>query len=130
MGTGLWATGPGADKATPETVTTYAYDASGRLRQVWDPRISPALKIAYAYDSDGRVATLTEPGEPPWTLSAPPRRTAPTTTGPARFTHHGTTPVTQGRGYGPIEGAADLGQWCALPSNLGRRAPSPKQPDE
>lgn len=65
----LWATDPGADKATAETVTAYAYDASGRLRQVWDPRISPALKIAYTYDSDSRVATLTEPGEQPWTFS-------------------------------------------------------------
>lgn len=65
----LWATDAGAGNATAETVATYAYDTSGRLRQVWDPRISPALKIAYTYDSDGRVATLTEPGELPWTFS-------------------------------------------------------------
>ncbi|WP_306457902.1 DNRLRE domain-containing protein [Streptomyces sp. SA15] len=65
----LWATDPGASAATAETVASYAYDASGRLRQVWDPRISPALKTQYTYDSDGRVATLTKPGELPWTFT-------------------------------------------------------------
>ncbi|MFJ8667156.1 DNRLRE domain-containing protein [Streptomyces sp. NPDC093600] len=65
----LWATSPGASAATAETVAQYAYDASGRLREVWDPRISPALKTAYAYDSAGRLTTLTEPGELPWTLT-------------------------------------------------------------
>ncbi|MFJ8004069.1 DNRLRE domain-containing protein [Streptomyces fagopyri] len=65
----LWATDPGAAKATVETLATYAYDGSGRLRQVWDPRISPALKISYTYDSDDRIATVTEPGDLPWTLS-------------------------------------------------------------
>ncbi|MEV5847796.1 DNRLRE domain-containing protein [Streptomyces sp. NPDC051985] len=65
----LWATEPGAAKATAETVADYAYGASGKLRQVWDPRISPALKTEYTYDSDGRVATLTEPGELPWTFT-------------------------------------------------------------
>ncbi|MGW2618912.1 DNRLRE domain-containing protein [Streptomyces sp. NPDC001500] len=65
----LWATDPGASAATAETVASYAYDASGRLRQVWDPRVSPALKTQYAYDSDGRVTTLTKPGELPWTLT-------------------------------------------------------------
>ncbi|MFB7336883.1 DNRLRE domain-containing protein [Streptomyces adustus] len=65
----LWATAPGGSAATAETVASYAYDASGRLRQVWDPRISPALKTQYTYDSDGRVATLTEPGKLPWTFA-------------------------------------------------------------
>ncbi|MHC3473272.1 DNRLRE domain-containing protein [Streptomyces sp. 7R007] len=65
----LWATDPGASAATAETVADYAYDGSGRLRQVWDPRISPALKTQYTYDSDGRVATLTNPGEAAWTLT-------------------------------------------------------------
>ncbi|MFF7361385.1 DNRLRE domain-containing protein [Streptomyces sp. NPDC008125] len=62
----LWATGPGASAATAETVASYAYDANGRLAQVWDPRVSPALKTAYTYDTDGRVSTLTPPGELPW----------------------------------------------------------------
>ncbi|WP_329252181.1 DNRLRE domain-containing protein [Streptomyces sp. NBC_01478] len=65
----LWATDPGASAATAETLATYAYGSSGKLRQVWDPRISPALKTEYTYDSDGRVATLTKPGELPWTFT-------------------------------------------------------------
>ncbi|MFI6249947.1 DNRLRE domain-containing protein [Streptomyces sp. NPDC051016] len=65
----LWATAPGDSAATAETLATYAYGASGRLRQAWDPRISPALKTEYTYDSDGRVTTLTEPGELPWTFA-------------------------------------------------------------
>ncbi|MGW7431519.1 DNRLRE domain-containing protein [Streptomyces sp. NPDC054861] len=65
----LWATSPGAGAATAETVAQYAYDASGRLREVWDPRTSPVLKTAYGYDGAGRLTTLTEPGELPWTLT-------------------------------------------------------------
>ncbi|MFH9663458.1 DNRLRE domain-containing protein [Streptomyces sp. NPDC017248] len=65
----LWATTPGASAATTETLASYTYDASGRLSEVWDPRISPALKTRYTYDSNGRVATLGEPGELPWTFS-------------------------------------------------------------
>ncbi|MCE7003801.1 RHS repeat protein [Kibdelosporangium philippinense] len=64
----LWATDPGASAATSTTVSKYAYDQQGRLREVWDPRISPALKTAYAYDAAGRVDTVTEPGQLPWTL--------------------------------------------------------------
>ncbi|XUL90092.1 RHS repeat-associated core domain-containing protein [Streptomyces galilaeus] len=65
----LWATTPSASAATAETLATYAYGSSGKLRQVWDPRISPVLKTEYTYDSDGRVATLTKPGELPWTFT-------------------------------------------------------------
>ncbi|MFD4562151.1 DNRLRE domain-containing protein [Streptomyces sp. NPDC058469] len=65
----LWATDPGASTATAETLASYAYGASGKLRQVWDPRISPELKAEYTYDSDGRVATLTSPGQLPWTFT-------------------------------------------------------------
>ncbi|MGW5651541.1 DNRLRE domain-containing protein [Streptomyces humi] len=64
-----WATDPGASAATATVVSQYAYDTSGRLREQWDPRISPALKTAYTYDSAGRVATLTPPGELPWTFT-------------------------------------------------------------
>ncbi|MFJ3792430.1 DNRLRE domain-containing protein [Kitasatospora sp. NPDC090091] len=64
----LWSTDPGASAATPVVVSQYAYDDQGRLREVWDPRISPALKTAYAYDASGRVTTVTEAGELPWTL--------------------------------------------------------------
>ncbi|WUH91013.1 phospholipase A2 [Streptomyces sp. NBC_00433] len=65
----VWATNPGATTATATAVAQYAYDDAGRLRQVWDPRISPALKTSYGYDSDGRVITLTPPGELPWAFT-------------------------------------------------------------
>lgn len=48
------------------TVAKYAYDDRGRLREVWDPRITPQLKTTYEYDSDGRVIALGTPGELPW----------------------------------------------------------------
>ncbi|UIX31309.1 DNRLRE domain-containing protein [Streptomyces sp. GQFP] len=65
----LWTTLPGGSAATAETVSSYAYNTSGQLRQVWDPRVSPALKTEYTYDSDGRIATYTQPGELPWTFT-------------------------------------------------------------
>ncbi|NUR02773.1 MAG: RHS repeat protein [Streptomyces sp.] len=65
----LWATDPGAASATATVIAQYSYDDSGRLRESWDPRISPALKTAYTYDSAGRVATLTPPGDLPWTFT-------------------------------------------------------------
>ncbi|MEH0419384.1 DNRLRE domain-containing protein [Streptomyces sp. B21-083] len=69
----LWATTPNAttpaSASTSETIASYAYNASGQLRQVWDPRISPALKTEYTYDTNGRVATYTRPGELPWTFT-------------------------------------------------------------
>lgn len=64
-----WATGPGGSAATASVIAQYTYDDVGGLREVWDPRISPALKTAYSYDSAGRVSTLTPPGELPWTLT-------------------------------------------------------------
>lgn len=65
----LWATDPGAAQATATPVAAYAYDTDGRLRESWDPRISPALKTAYTYTGAGRIATLTAPGELPWTYT-------------------------------------------------------------
>ncbi|MFF7159356.1 RHS repeat-associated core domain-containing protein [Streptomyces sp. NPDC008139] len=65
----LWSTEPGASAATAVTVAQYAYDTTGRLRQQWDPRVSPALKTGYDYDSAGRITTLTPPGELPWTFT-------------------------------------------------------------
>jgi RHS repeat-associated protein len=50
------------------SVVEYAYDASGRLRAVWDPRISPALKTTYGYDQLGHVTSVTPPGQQPWVL--------------------------------------------------------------
>ncbi|MFD1833095.1 DNRLRE domain-containing protein [Streptomyces desertarenae] len=65
----LWSTEPGAASATAKAVQTYAYDTSGRLRQAWNPLITPALKTEYAYDAAGRVTQLTPPGELPWTFA-------------------------------------------------------------
>ncbi|MER5215451.1 RHS repeat-associated core domain-containing protein [Streptomyces sp. NPDC002838] len=65
----LWATAPGAAAATSKSVQTYLYDSSGRLRQAWNPQISPAQKSEYAYDSAGRVTKFTPPGELPWTFT-------------------------------------------------------------
>lgn len=63
-----WTTAPGAANATATVVSQYAYDASGRLREQWDPRVGPVLKTAYTYDSAGRVVTQTPAGELPWTF--------------------------------------------------------------
>ncbi|MDI9889400.1 RHS repeat-associated core domain-containing protein, partial [Streptomyces sp. HNM0645] len=65
----LWSTAPGAAAATSKSVQMYLYDDSGRLRQAWNPQISPSLKSEYAYDSAGRVTKFTPPGELPWTFS-------------------------------------------------------------
>lgn len=65
----VWATTPGAAASTATVVANYNYDATGRLREAWDPRISPALKTSYDYDPAGRVVTLTPPGQLPWTFS-------------------------------------------------------------
>jgi RHS repeat-associated protein len=65
----LWATAPGASASTATDVAAYAYDNAGRLRQTWDPRISPALKIGYDYDADGRVTSATPAGQLPWTFA-------------------------------------------------------------
>ena len=53
-------------KAMQETaVASYLYDAQGRLRAEWDPRISPSLKTTYGYDSEGHVVSLNPPGQQP-----------------------------------------------------------------
>ncbi|MEO3975616.1 DNRLRE domain-containing protein [Streptomyces sp. CAU 1734] len=65
----LWATEPGAAASTAVAVQSYAYDGAGRLREVWNPRITPALKTAYEYDGAGRVTRLTPPGELPWSFT-------------------------------------------------------------
>ncbi|WP_328303835.1 DNRLRE domain-containing protein [Streptomyces sp. NBC_00435] len=65
----LWATEPGATNSVAKTVAQYAYDSTGRLRQTWDPRITPSLKTGYDYDSAGRVVALTPPGELGWNFT-------------------------------------------------------------
>jgi YD repeat-containing protein len=64
-----WAVTPGDSTTTATPVAQYTYDDSGRLREEWDPRISPVLKTTYTYDSAGRVATMTPPGELTWTFT-------------------------------------------------------------
>jgi RHS repeat-associated protein len=49
-------------------VAQYSYDAHGRLRAEWDPRVSPALKTTYGYDGEGHVTALTAPGQQTWAL--------------------------------------------------------------
>src|SRR6476646_3105039 len=50
-------------------VAKYEYEPSGRLKAVYDPRISPALKETYTYNATGQIQTLTPPGQEPWTMS-------------------------------------------------------------
>ncbi|WP_354394849.1 DNRLRE domain-containing protein [Streptomyces atratus] len=64
-----WATTPGATASTATSVAKYAYDDAGRLRETWDPRVTPALKTTYAYDSTGRVTQFTPPGQLAWTFN-------------------------------------------------------------
>ncbi|MEX0972336.1 MAG: DNRLRE domain-containing protein [Solirubrobacterales bacterium] len=55
-----------------QVVARYGYDeATGNLAEVWDPRISPALKERYDYEStdDARLTRLTPPGEEPWNVA-------------------------------------------------------------
>jgi RHS repeat-associated protein len=61
-----WDAATGTESAVE--VAHYAYDDQRRLREVWDPRVSPALKTTYLYDDAGRVTTLGTPGQLPWSL--------------------------------------------------------------
>ncbi|WP_283137198.1 phospholipase A2 [Rhizohabitans arisaemae] len=60
----LWKGGT----ATGESLAEYLYDADGRLRETWDPRIVPAAKTVYTYDAANRVTSFAPPGELPWTF--------------------------------------------------------------
>ena len=59
-----------------DRVTQFSYydascgcDAMGRLKEAWDPRITPALKETYTYEPvNGRMSTMTPPGEAPWSI--------------------------------------------------------------
>ncbi|WP_157519524.1 RHS repeat-associated core domain-containing protein [Modestobacter sp. Leaf380] len=62
----LWSSVPGETVTTAVSAVRYSYDDRGMLREVWDPRISPALKTTYTYDGDGRVLTVTGAAELPW----------------------------------------------------------------
>jgi RHS repeat-associated protein len=60
---------PAQNKMTETVVEQYAYDKQGRLRAVWDPRISPALKTTYGYDTAGHVTAENLPGQETWALT-------------------------------------------------------------
>jgi RHS repeat-associated protein len=40
----------------------------GRLKEAWNPRISPVLKERYYYDASGRLSQIATPGEAPWEI--------------------------------------------------------------
>ncbi|MFD9972582.1 sugar-binding protein, partial [Streptomyces sp. NPDC059011] len=65
----LWSTAPGAAAATSKAVAMYLYDGDGRLRESWNPQITPSLKTQYTYDTAGRITRLASPGELPWTFT-------------------------------------------------------------
>ncbi len=60
---------PAKKEMTTTAVAQYAFDAKGRLRAEWDPRISPALKTTYGYDSESHVTAFAPPGQEPWLFS-------------------------------------------------------------
>jgi RHS repeat-associated protein len=49
-------------------VAQYSYDASGRLRAEWDPRLSTPLTTTYGYNAEGLVTAVSPPGQEPWLL--------------------------------------------------------------
>ncbi len=57
---------PATKGMTTKAVAQYSYDAKGRLRAVWDPRISPELKRTFGYDPEGRITAASEAGQEPW----------------------------------------------------------------
>ena len=59
---------PAAKEMTTKAVAQYSYDSKGRLRAVWDPRISPALKRTFGYDAEGHLTAVGDAGQEPWIL--------------------------------------------------------------
>jgi RHS repeat-associated protein len=50
-------------------VAQYKYDSQGRLKEEWDPRITPnPLVETYTYEVGGQLHTIKQAGEEPWTL--------------------------------------------------------------
>ena len=60
---------PASGKMEEPVVAEYAYDAQGRLRTEWDPRIKPELKTTYGYDEQGHVTAVTDAGQETWALT-------------------------------------------------------------
>jgi RHS repeat-associated protein len=49
-------------------VAAYVYNSEGRLKEEYDPRITPNLVTKYTYEPGGQIHTITPPGQEPWTL--------------------------------------------------------------
>jgi RHS repeat-associated protein len=66
----IWSWDPaanaGAGGETAVEVANYAYDTSGMLREVWDPRLPTPLKTTYEYDTAGRLTKVGTAGQLPW----------------------------------------------------------------
>jgi RHS repeat-associated protein len=60
---------PVSSSMKTDGVAEYRYDSAGRLREAWDPRISPAPREAYTYDTEGRLTEISPPGESAWQLA-------------------------------------------------------------
>jgi RHS repeat-associated protein len=57
---------PVAKAMVTKAVAQYSYDTKGRLRAVWDPRVSPALKRTFGYDAEGHLTAVSAAGQEPW----------------------------------------------------------------
>lgn len=66
--------GPASGSGDDAVVAQYGYDSQWRLQEVWDPRISPALKTVYAYGSatEGPLQKVTPPGQKAWEMQYTP----------------------------------------------------------
>ncbi|MEV0198193.1 phospholipase A2 [Nonomuraea sp. NPDC050691] len=65
---------------SPAPVATYAYDASGLLRTMADPRLDGAGQAAYAYDGVGRLTTVDSASHGDWRLAFAGDSAAPAAT--------------------------------------------------
>ncbi len=65
----LIAYNPSTKAIARTVVAKYEYDGQGRLRDVWNPQISTALKTVYGYDAEGHVTALTSPGQESWAFT-------------------------------------------------------------
>lgn len=65
----LYATGKGGSSATARAVATYRYDAEGRLRQEWNPRLAQSTQTQYGYDAAGRITSYRAATDQPWTFT-------------------------------------------------------------
>lgn len=65
----LYASGKGASSATARAVATYRYDAGGRLRQYWNPRLAQSTQTQYTYDTARHVTSYRTSTDQPWTFT-------------------------------------------------------------